>query len=111
VARQARVALGEAAWITVAALTDLDVRHAAEDGADGALVSPIFATPGKGAPRGLDAIRRARAIAPRLGIHALGGIDPSNVASCLEAGATGVAAIRAIFGVLDPAAAARALVP
>jgi len=98
------------AWISLAAHDDDDVRRAVSEGADAALVSPIFATPGKGPPRGLEAIRAARAIAPQLAIYALGGVDESNAAACRAAGATGVAVIRALFDAPDPAAAARALV-
>jgi thiamine-phosphate pyrophosphorylase len=98
------------AWITVAAHDDEDVRRAVAEGADAVLVSPIFSSPGKGPPRGLEAIRAARAIAKRRGVYALGGVDCSNAASCYEAGATGVAVIRAVFDASDPAAAAHALV-
>ena len=85
--------------------TDDDVTRAIEESIDWLLVSPIFATPGKGAPRGLDAIRNAAKIkanheTPR--IFALGGIDASNAKSCIEAGATGVAVIRAILDAPDP---------
>jgi len=40
---------------------------------------------------------------------AIGGIDPTNVASVCAAGAHGVAVIRAILGATDPAAATRTL--
>lgn len=40
---------------------------------------------------------------------AIGGIDASNVAAAMDAGATGVAVIRAIFGAKDPEQAARAI--
>ena len=105
----ARAALGRAAFLTVAAHTDDDVRAAISSGADAALVSPIFETPGKGSPRGANAIVRARAVAPSMPIYALGGVDASNVAACLAAGANGVAVIRAILGAADAGAAARAL--
>ncbi len=105
----ARAALGRAAFLTVAAHTDDDVRAAISSGADAALVSPIFETPGKGSPRGANAIVRACAVAPSMPIYALGGVDASNVATCLAAGAIGVAVIRSILGAADPAAAARAL--
>jgi thiamine-phosphate pyrophosphorylase len=105
----ARAALGEGAWLTVAAHSDEDVRAARRAGADAALVSPIFASPGKGPPRGTDAIARARQIAPDLPLYALGGVDAINAVQCRGAGATGVAAIRSLFEATDPAAAARAL--
>ena len=86
-----------------------EVRRAIDRQADIVLVSPIFETPGKGPARGLDAIREARALGPNVKIYALGGVDASNARACIEAGADGVAAIRAIFSAPDPAEAAMAL--
>jgi thiamine-phosphate pyrophosphorylase len=106
----ARAALGPEAWISVAAHDDDDVRFAAASGARAALVSPVFQVPGKEAPRGLSAIRAARAIAPDLLVFALGGVRPQDARPCRSAGADGVAVIRAVFAAADPAAAARALV-
>jgi thiamine-phosphate pyrophosphorylase len=108
---RAREALGPSSFVSVAAHDDDGVRRAVADGADAALVSPIFATPGKGIPRGIAAVRAARRLAPGLSIYALGGVDGTNVASCLEAGATGVAVIRAVLAASNPASAAGALVP
>jgi thiamine-phosphate pyrophosphorylase len=99
----AREVLGRAALVTVAAHDDDDVRHATLAGASAILVSPIFETPGKGPARGLDALRAARAIVdaarhdPPLHVYALGGITGANAAACIEAGADGVAAIRALY--------------
>lgn len=64
------------------------------------------------APRGLDALKDARnhpalRTAP---IVAIGGIDANNAAACIEAGADGVAAVRAILGAPDIAASTSALV-
>ena len=86
-----------------------EVRLAVLRRADAALVSPIFETPAKGAPRGLDAIREARALAPDLFLYALGGVDESNARSCIDAGANGVAVIRALSSAADPEAATVAL--
>lgn len=65
------------------------------EGMDYAFFSPIFATathPGA-EPLGLEALREAcREVA--LPIFALGGIDAERSASCMEAGAYGVAGIR-----------------
>lgn len=97
-------------WVSVAAHSDDDVRAASTSGADAALVSPIFAVPGKSAPRGLHALEAARALAPRsLAIYALGGIDAPRAAACRSAGAEGVAVVRALLGASDPKAEARAL--
>jgi len=61
--------------------------------ADFCVLAPIFASPGKGEPLGIRAL--AEAAARGVPIIALGGIDPSNARECLQAGAAGVAAIRA----------------
>jgi thiamine-phosphate pyrophosphorylase len=89
-------------WISVSCHSVAEVDEAARLGADAVLLSPIFASPGKGSPLGLGALREARA---RLDGHerrpslvALGGVDDANVAACFEAGADGVAAIRADLG-------------
>lgn len=99
---EARKLLGARALISVAAHSIPDLERAALEGAYLALLSPIFTTPGKGAPLGLDALKRARAMLPSFPIYALGGVDTANAASCLRAGASGIAAIRAIFDADDP---------
>lgn len=96
-----RRAIGPRAFVSIAAHDDDDVRRAIARGADAALVSPIFASPGKGSPRGVEAIARAREIARDAGakllVYALGGVDAPRAASCVEAGADGVAVIRALY--------------
>jgi thiamine-phosphate pyrophosphorylase len=98
----ARALLGPAAWISVACHDVDDVIRAATEGADAATLSPIFASPGKGTPLGLGALRAARAAlgARALALHALGGVDRASAPSCFEAGADGVAAIRADLSAL-----------
>jgi thiamine-phosphate pyrophosphorylase len=73
-------------------------------------VGPVHATPTKaGRPAvGLDLIRYAAANA-RQPWFAIGGIDASNVADVVEAGASRVAVVRAIVETDDPEAAARQL--
>jgi len=100
----ARELLGRSAIVTTAAHDDEDVRAAVLAGASAVLVSPIFATPGKGPARGLEALRAARAIVVDAArhdtsalIYALGGVSGANAAACIEAGADGVAAIRALY--------------
>lgn len=94
-------------WISVPAHTDDDVRIAEEGGATAALVSPIFASPGKGEPRGVAAIASALQVAKKTRIYALGGIDGrSRAAACRDAGAYGVAVLRALLELPDPAKAA-----
>jgi thiamine-phosphate pyrophosphorylase len=115
---EARKAVGRRTWISVAAHTDDDVRRALAEGADAALVSPIFPTrsPAVGPttepkrPRGLGALRSARAIAgPRLALFALGGVTLERARPCAASGADGVAVLRALLASPAPAALARAL--
>lgn len=100
----ARRLLGEHIIVTAAVHDDDEVRAAVEGGVTGVLVSPIFATPGKGPPRGVEALHAARAIVEaaeskwRPRVYALGGVDVENVATCAGAGADGVAVVRALYG-------------
>jgi thiamine-phosphate pyrophosphorylase len=116
---EARALVSRPLWISVAAHTDDDVRRAADEGADAALVSPIFPTRSAGAhaagaaekaPRGVAALRSARAAARHsLLIYALGGITTETVGQCAAAGADGVALIRALLASSDPGRTARAI--
>jgi thiamine-phosphate pyrophosphorylase len=107
-------------FITVATHTNDEVERALALGADGVLVSPIFETPGagKGSPRGVAALeaaarelegRREKHAGAHAMIYGLGGIDASRARACAEAGAHGVAVIRAIFESNDPAKEAVAM--
>jgi len=107
--RDARRLVGPDAFVSVATHSHDELRQALDDGATAALLSPIFATPGKGEPLGLKALRIAHAMAPSFGVYALGGIDSTNARACLEAGASGVALIRAFFDEADPAHAMKRL--
>ena len=73
-------------------------------------VGPVHATPTKeGRPAvGLELVRYAAANA-RLPWFAIGGIDASNVADVVAAGATRIAVVRAIVEAADPEPAARVL--
>jgi thiamine-phosphate pyrophosphorylase len=96
---QARSLLGPLAWISTSAHSVADVVAAAAAGANAALLSPIFASPGKGAPLGPGALAEARAALRVAGhalcLYALGGVTAESAPRCFEAGAGGVAAIRA----------------
>ncbi|MCH8089413.1 MAG: thiamine phosphate synthase [Chloroflexi bacterium] len=59
-------------------------------------------------PAGLGLVREVRE-AVGLPVYAIGGIDASNAAEVVAAGADGIAVIRAILGAKDPRAAARGL--
>ncbi len=96
----ARSLLPEGTWISVACHDVPDVARAAALGADAAVLSPIFASPGKGPPIGVDALRAAQEAAPGIQIVALGGVDRAGAEACFAAGADAVAAIRADLAAL-----------
>ena len=62
------------------------------DGADFVVFGPVFAT-GDKTPVGLEALHSA-ASAVRIPVFALGGVTEENAASCIAAGAAGIAGIR-----------------
>ena len=70
------------------------VLYAQQQGADFVTFSPIFFSPGKGAPQGIGKLREVCARLAGFPIIALGGIDETNFAAVLTAGASGFAAIR-----------------
>lgn len=86
-----------------------EVRTAAAWGAEFATFGPVFATPSKaayGGPVGLKAVEEAarelKAAGSSLPLIALGGITSERVGECLAAGATGVAAISAVWNAEHP---------
>jgi thiamine-phosphate pyrophosphorylase len=91
-------------WASEPTHTDAEVWTASTTTADALLVSPIFLVPGKGAARGMGALAVARQSKKR--VYALGGITPERAQMCADAGAHGVAVIRALLGAGDPAAVA-----
>lgn len=107
---EARALLGPSALLGVSAHAADEVARAAAAGANYAQLAPIFAPyskPASRAPLGVAAL----AAAAQLGIRVLaqGGIDAQRVASCLRAGAAGVAVTGEICAASDPERAARAL--
>ena len=82
-------------------------------GADFVSLSPVYDTPGKAGiipTAGTRLLTETRtALGPAAVLVALGGIDETNAAATLRAGADGVAVMRAIMDSTDPRAAARRL--
>jgi thiamine-phosphate pyrophosphorylase len=104
----ARALAGEGAIVGQSTHFPDEIDAAAE--ADYIGVGPVHATPTKpGRPAvGLELVRFAGAFAP-VPFFAIGGIDASNVAAVVEAGARRIAVVRAIADAPDPRAAAAQL--
>jgi thiamine-phosphate pyrophosphorylase len=93
--------------ISVACHTPAEVERAAAEGADLAVLAPIFPTPGKGPPIGLGALEQA--VRAGIPVLALGGITRENAVLCRDAGAAGIAAIRLFEEAADLPALVREL--
>ena len=106
--QQGEVALNGRSVSTVAA-----AREAEAAGADYLGVGAVFATRSKDVTdeQAEIGVERVRAIADSVTVPivAIGGIDPTNAAEAVAAGADGVAVISAITAAEDPAAATREL--
>ena len=73
-----------------------EVNAARDGGADFAVFGPVFDTESKrafGEPQGLEKLRDTCRAVQDFPILAIGGVNSENAASCLEAGASGVAGI------------------
>ena len=93
----ARRALEAGLVLGLSASTPGDARDAERAGAHYLGCGPVWATPTKpdaGAPIGLAGLSRVCA-GVRIPVVAIGGIDATNAGSCIEAGAAGVAVVRA----------------
>ena len=71
-------------------------KQAATSGADYIFFAPVFETPGKGEPVGVAELKRVCDALVGYPVIALGGIDETNVRDVLDAGASGIAAIRSL---------------
>ena len=101
--------LGADRLIGVSAHSADDVARAESDGADFAVLGPIYATPSKrayGSPIGLRALEEAGRRC-RLPVFAIGGITVARVAEVRRAGAHGVAAVSAMLSVASVESATR----
>ena len=93
-------------WIGRSVHSEAEAHGAARDGADFVIAGNVYDTPSHpGRPaRGVELIVAcARAGLP---VIAIGGVTPERAAELRDAGAWGVAAISALWGARDPAAAA-----
>jgi thiamine-phosphate pyrophosphorylase len=91
------IALEAGLMVGRSATTPEEASQAEEDGAAYIGAGPVWATPSKpdaDPPIGLDGLR-AISDAVRIPVIAIGGIDPSNARECIDAGAFGVAVVRA----------------
>jgi thiamine-phosphate pyrophosphorylase len=95
-------------WIGASCHSQAELEAAEQDGADYAVLSPLYGVPDKGAPLGTALFERLRA-AVGIPVVALGGIGVENAPAAHAAGACGVAVIRALREAQDPAAVAREL--
>lgn len=108
---QARRVLGPEKLIGVSTHSVDDACQAMAEGADFIVFGPVYETPSKlayGPPQGLQrftTVKRQITIP----VLAIGGIDLSNLSQVLQAGAHGIAVIRAVLAASDPAEAARQL--
>ena len=100
----ARRVLGAGKLLGVSTHSVEAARCAAEDGADFIVFGPVFTTPSKvayGPPQGLQHLTTVvRAV--RIPVLAIGGIDHTNLPQVMQAGAYGVAMIRAVLAAPDP---------
>ena len=86
-------------WLGASVHDPAAAQRAAESGADWVVAGHVFRTeshPGEPG-RGVELVRACAAACP-LPVIAIGGIRPADVAALRRAGATGVAAIRGIWG-------------
>lgn len=91
-----RHAFGNDLLIGVSTHSYAVAKSAADAHADYVFFGPVFETPGKGEPTGVTALKEVCRGLEGFPVIALGGIDAENFGSALNAGAAGIAAIRAL---------------
>jgi thiamine-phosphate pyrophosphorylase len=92
---ETRATLGTGVLIGVSTHGERQLLNAADSPADYVAIGPVFATQSKQVPDpvvGIDGVRAARAVTTKP-LVAIGGIDRSNCAAVIEAGADSVAVI------------------
>jgi len=93
-ADRVRASMPSGFLIGVSAHSGDEVFAAKAAGADYAMIGPVFDTPGKREPLGIDVLRDLSAAVAPFPVIAVGGIDGTNIRSVLDARAAGFAAIR-----------------
>jgi len=107
---QARALVGSDRLVGLSTHSPAQVEKAAAQDVDYIGVGPVHATPTKPGrpPVGLELVRYAAERA-RMPFFAIGGIEPANVASVIDAGARRIAVVRALTQADDPERVAREL--
>jgi thiamine-phosphate pyrophosphorylase len=108
--RDAR-ALMRSGLIGYSAHSSREAAAAFRSGASFVTISPVFHSPGKGAPLGLEGLGRTVAACRGRPVFALGGIDASNISRVFARGAAGAAFIRAALEETGPSRLIRAMPP
>ena len=110
--KQARQILGEKMLIGFSAHNAEQLKTAIQQGANYATVSPVYPTPSKAGLIPVLGLKNFKAIAlnSKIPIIGLGGINKTNVKEVLQAGADGIAVIRAVLDSNEPGEAARQLI-
>lgn len=99
----AREILGGSKLIGVSCHSMEEVQRAEWEGADFALLGPVYDTPSKrayGLPLGIDVFKKVRRSAA-IPLFAIGGVDRSKLKEVIDAGADGVAVVSAILSSPD----------
>ncbi len=107
----ARQILGEHKIIGVSAHSVKQAQEAEKEGADYVAIGPIFSTSSKpkaGPPKGTQIISQVKEMT-KIPLVAIGGINLDNMNKTLEAGADGIAVIKAVFQEADVGLATRRL--
>lgn len=107
----AREILGGSKLIGVSCHSPEEVQRAEWEGADFAVLGPVYDTSSKrpyGPPLGIDVFRKVRR-STAIPLFAIGGVDRSKVKEVLDAGADGIALISAILSSPDVYRECRAL--
>ncbi len=102
--KEARACLGSDYLIGKSVHSSAEALQSEQDGADFAVLGPVYATPSKreyGSPLGVGALREASRQC-HMPLYAIGGITPDRVGCVMDAGAFGVAAISSIMHAASP---------